>query len=103
MYSLIYTTTKDIEEARAIQDMLLKKKLAVCVSIIPFVESSYWWKGQIEKSKEAMIFAKTKDNLVDAIIKAIKKSHSYNVPTILSLKIDETNKEFSDWLETILK
>jgi len=62
------------------------------------MESSYWWKGKIQNSKETVLFAKTTNKLFSKLSKKVKSLHSYEVPCILLLEVKAGNKEYVDWL-----
>ena len=79
MISVIFTTINNEQDARKIANFLLEEQIAVCVNIIPNVESIYKWKGKIEEEKEFIIFIKTVEENVDKAIKRIKELHSYEV------------------------
>jgi len=49
MYSIVYITTSDSEEAQQIAKNLLKEKIIACANIIPVMESIYWWEGELEE------------------------------------------------------
>lgn len=100
---IIYVTAKTKSEARKIANLLVKEKLVACANIIPKIESTYWWKGKIEKSSEASIILKTKKNLAAAITKRIKEIHSYTVPCVISLPITEGNKDYLNWVDKVTK
>lgn len=97
-YSVVLSTFKDKKEASRIAGILLKAKVAACVSIVGGVESRYWWKGSIEKSREAMAVIKTRKNLVGKVVALIKKNHSYSVPEIIEMPILSGNKDYLDWI-----
>ncbi len=44
---LVYTTFSNLEEARAISEELLNKKLIICVNIFPKVNYSIFMEGEI--------------------------------------------------------
>lgn len=98
MPKLIYCTTADIAEAHQISHQLLEEKLAVCVNIIPVIESIYRWKGEIESTKESVLFIKTVDEKVTKTIQRIKELHSYDVPEILVLDLIDGLPEYFDYL-----
>lgn len=102
---LVFITCKDKKEAEKIGLVLLKKKLAVCLVIIPKVVSAYFWPlrtGKIEKNNEALLFLKTLPQKFALIEREVKKIHSYAVPFIASVKCG-VNKEYLKWLEAELK
>lgn len=86
------------KEAKDMAMFLLGKKLCACVNIIKGVESYFWWEGKIDEAKEALLLIKTKESLFGRIREAIKGKHSYTVPEIIGFKMDESNKEYVEWL-----
>ncbi|MFA6169281.1 MAG: divalent-cation tolerance protein CutA [Candidatus Margulisiibacteriota bacterium] len=96
---LIYITTKDKAEAKRIGLALVKNRLAAGVNIIDRIESIYWWEGKVQNGSEALLIAKTKESAVPALIEKVKSLHSYKVPCIVSLPINEANPDFLKWIE----
>jgi periplasmic divalent cation tolerance protein len=91
------------KEAGRVVDMLLKNRLIACANIIPAVESRYWWKGRIEKGKEALVVIKTRKSLVGKVIAEIKKNHSYTVSEVIELPILKGNKDYLKWIEEVTR
>lgn len=103
-YRVVFVTVPDIEEGRKIALALLEKKLAACVSILPGVESHYWWQGAIEKSRECLLLIKTIRNMAAELTETIKNLHSYSVPEIVFCPILEGNEDYLRWIsETLLR
>ena len=94
----VYITAADMHEAKKIGRMLLEKRLAACVNLLDAMQSMYWWEGTIEESREAVIIAKTTRRLVSSLITAVKESHSYECPCIVSLPIEAGNPAFLRWI-----
>jgi periplasmic divalent cation tolerance protein len=101
-FSFVYITAPNKKEATKIAEVLVSEKLAACCNIVK-IDSVYWWKGKIEKSKEYGIFAKTKKSLVEKIIKRVKEIHSYCVPCVVSFDIEKGNEDFLNWIEKSTK
>ncbi len=97
-YRTIYITCKNEEEAIAIGKSLVQNRLAACANIIPSIKSIYQWEGSLVEDAETVLLLKSKESLVDQIIEHTKKIHSYQVPCILSYKIEKGNKEYLDWI-----
>ena len=93
-----FITAKDSEEARKISRALLKKRLVSCCNIVPRIESLYWWKGKMEEESEALIILKTRKEMMEEIIKEVKKIHSYETPAIDFLDITGGSREFLEWI-----
>ncbi len=102
MYSIIYITTSDVSESKKIAIKLLEEKLAVCINIIPTIESLYLWKHEIEEDTESIMVVKTKSRLVDEVIKRVEDIHSYEIPCILEININKGSKNYLKWMESEL-
>lgn len=103
---LVYVTTKDREEARKIGTALVKEKLAACANIIDGMESIYRWEEKVETGKESVLILKTTYNNVTKLTRRIKELHSYDVPAIVSINLEEQegNAEYLNWVfRSVLK
>lgn len=97
---LVYITTKDKQEAKAIGRKIVKERLAACVNIIDGMESIYEWKGELVEDQEAILIAKTPYHNVKKLTERVKELHSYDMPSILSIQLaeQEGNEEYQHWL-----
>jgi periplasmic divalent cation tolerance protein len=98
MFSVIYITAGNLEEARRIGKKLIEERLAACVNIFP-ISSIYRWKDIIEESNEFGMIVKTKTEKVKEIEKRVKQLHSYEVPCVIEFKIGEGSAEYLKWIE----
>ena len=80
---LIYSTFKNLKEAKSMGGQLVKNKLAACTNIIPVIYSTYVWKKKTMVDKECSMIAKTTQAKVKKAIKFIVKRHSYDCPAVL--------------------
>ncbi len=99
---IIYIPCSSITEAQKIGEHLLSKRLCACIAIIPQIQSLYYWppkKDKIEKAKEAVLLVKTIKSKFNQIEKEVTKIHSYKVPCIFSIKIDDVNQPYLEWLK----
>lgn len=99
---IIYITTRNSGEAKKIANSLLKKRLVACANIFP-IESMYWLEGEIEENIEFAVLLKTADSLFDAVEKAVKSMHSYEIPAIYSWKTDKVSREYENWVRKEVK
>jgi periplasmic divalent cation tolerance protein len=97
-YFLIYVTTKNKEEARAIGRHVVQSRLAACVNIFDGMNSMYVWQGEFQDDQEVVLIAKTTADRVAELIAAIRAKHSYECPCIVSLPIAGGNPAFLDWI-----
>ena len=95
---LLYVTTKDVEEARALSRELLARNLIACANIFPTMESIYRWEGKVQSAAESVLILKTKQDLVERTIAAVEELHSYDVPCVLSLPIEGGAADYLHWI-----
>lgn len=95
---LIYVTTRDKAEARAIGRHVVQSRLAACVNIFDQMNSMYFWNDAFQDDQEAVLIAKTTEDKVPKLIEAIKARHSYECPCVVSLPIAHGNPAFLDWI-----
>ena len=88
------------KEARRIADSLLKERLVACANIVTKVESSFWWKGRIEKAQEAILIMKTLKVNFKKIEVEVKRLHSYEVPEVVAIPITAGSKSYLDWIKS---
>ena len=57
---VVFVTTKNVSQAKAISRALVASHAIACANILPKVSSIFWWQGKAERSSEALIIMKTK-------------------------------------------
>jgi periplasmic divalent cation tolerance protein len=97
MFVSMYGTAGTEKEAGKIVKELLKKKLIACANIFP-ISSIYYWENKLEEEAEVGIIMKTREQLVDKVITEFKNLHSYDVPCIVSWKIDKGFNKYLAWV-----
>ncbi|MDR1952822.1 MAG: divalent-cation tolerance protein CutA [Elusimicrobiota bacterium] len=95
----VFVTVPNKKTADKIARHLLNNKIISCVSIIKDIESFYWWKGKVERSKELLLLMKTVKSKFVCLVKEIKKIHPYEVPEIISIDISAGNKDYIEWIK----
>ena len=98
MFVAVYTTFDDINEAKTIGRLLVEKKLAACVNLIPNVNSIYRWEGKIEEATEIILWCKTQDFLIDKIQNLIQEFHTYSLPAFVVYPIHSGSEKYLKWL-----
>ncbi|HCM42792.1 MAG TPA: hypothetical protein DIS66_05745 [Candidatus Omnitrophica bacterium] len=98
----VFTTAPQLTFARKLAGLLIEKKLAACVTLIPSVESHYFWKGKKEKSREVQLIIKTTQKQFKKIERFFKKNHPYEVPELIGLPVLSASKNYSSWILSVL-
>ncbi len=94
----VYTTYPSVVEAERAGRVLVERRLAACVNILPGMVSLYWWQGAVERGDEVVMIIKTRATLTETVRAAVKEMHSYTTPAILVLPIETVDPDYHAWL-----
>jgi len=95
---LVFITTATRQEGERIGRALLDERLAACVNMTP-VHSAYWWQGRVEEAEETLLVVKTAARLVGEVTARVRALHSYTVPEVIALPIQDGNPEYLRWID----
>jgi len=93
---VVLCTFPDVEQARGIAVVLVERRLAACVNLLPGVESIYRWEGKVERAGEVLAVIKT--TRYPELEVALKELHPYEVPEILALPVAAGLAGYLKWL-----
>ena len=102
-YIVILSTAGSADEASRIAEKLVSDRLVACVNIVPGIQSVYWWKDRVQKDQEVLMVMKTEKSKYQDVETAIKSLHSYEVPEIISLPLENGFEGYLKWIENTLK
>ncbi|MCE7736099.1 MAG: divalent-cation tolerance protein CutA [Candidatus Heimdallarchaeota archaeon] len=91
--TVIQTTVNDQLEVNQLVNGLLEEKLVACAQVSN-IQSSYWWKGEIDNVPEFSILFKLPYENKQRVIEFIEKNHSYDVPEIIIEDKKSTERYF---------
>ncbi len=97
-YCIVLTTCATIKEAKALSLKIIEENLAACAQISK-IESFYKWNGKVENEPEYKLLIKTRDRLYDSLELFIKTHHSYDVPQIVQIPIQDGSEQYLDWID----
>ena len=95
---LAFSTFPDIETARRIARELVTEEFVACASILPEVESIYRWQGKLEEGRETLVLFKLSASRYSAFETKLRSLHPYEVPEIVSCRIDRALPEYLRWV-----
>lgn len=95
---VVYCTVPNKKLAKDITKILMKHKLAACVSMIENVRSTFSWEGEICEEKEILMMIKTRRSNYGKIKLVIEDMHSYTVPEIIALPVVDCSEDYLKWL-----
>ncbi len=93
---MMITTESSKKNALRLAKLLVKNKLAACVSMKE-IFSIYEWDNDIEETKEFEIIIKSKPEFKKNLIDFLHKNSTYEVPQIIYKKF-HTDMKYYDWL-----
>jgi periplasmic divalent cation tolerance protein len=95
---IVFSTCANSAEAGKIARELLKRRLAACVNVLR-VMSFYWWRGRIRNGPECLLIIKTRARLFSKLQRRICALSSYELPEIVSVKIDAGLPSYLKWID----
>jgi len=95
---VIVSTYPDKKSISRVAHIVVEKKLAACVNYTE-INSVYTWKNKIQDTKEFLALFKTTSDSKQKLKETIAKSHPYEVPEIVELKMDSVSLPYMKWLE----
>ena len=98
----VVTTTGTKADALMIAQTVVEKRLAACVQVIGPITSTYLWKGEIETAEEWLCLIKSRADLFEELVAAIKEVHPYDVPEILAVPVVAGSEDYLAWLDSEL-
>ena len=100
---VVLMTASNAGEATRIAEMLVERKLAACVQILPPMTSIYVWKGEVQRESEILLVAKSTQAKFDELEAAVRAIHSYETPEIIALPIVAGSQSYLSWLSNCLE
>ncbi len=86
------------QEAQAIADSLLEKKLVACVEFMD-IQSKYRWHNDIVGGKEVKLIMQSVEHLFGKIEAEIKQLHSYDKFVLQQIPLTNLSEAARIWLE----
>ncbi|WP_321469100.1 divalent-cation tolerance protein CutA [Halarcobacter sp.] len=94
---IIQTTCSDKNQAKKLAKVLLEKRLAACLQLSN-IESFYKWEGEFCNDNEVLLSIKTKKKNFEKIESIIKELHSYDVPEIIAIDVNNISKDYKKFI-----
>jgi periplasmic divalent cation tolerance protein len=92
-----------IEEAPVLARMLVEKRLAACVNILPGAQSIFRWQEKVEEASEAMLVIKTTERNIPLVEQALKSLHSYELPEFLVINVEAVSDAYLQWIQASVR
>jgi periplasmic divalent cation tolerance protein len=96
---IVFVTCESEEQANTIAETVVTERLAACVNVLPRIRSCYVWEQKLTWSDEVLLLVKTTRGRFDQLQDRIKSLHSYSLPEIVSVTIDDAFDKYIAWID----
>ena len=100
---VVLITAGSETEATKIANELVGQNLVACVNILPGVRSIFQWEGKVTEEQECLMIAKTVTQAFEQVGSMVRRLHSYKVPEVIALPIQEGLPDYLRWIEDVTK
>jgi len=94
----VLVTVPGREQALAMARQVVEESLAACVNVIPNVTSVFRWDEKVNVEEEVLLILKTSAVRGPALIARVADLHTYEVPEVLSLSVEDGFGPYLDWV-----
>ncbi len=100
---MVLVTAGSETEATNIAKALVEQQIVACVNVLPGVQSIFQWEGRVVEEREWLLVAKTVNKMFDRVVTTVKSLHSYQVPEVIALPIQQGLPEYLSWVRDVIK
>ena len=97
---IVFVTCESREQAENIAQSVVVDKLAACVNVLPGIRSCYVWERKLTWSDEVLLLIKTTRGRFDQLQDRVKELHSYSLPEIVGVTIDDAFDKYIAWIDS---
>jgi periplasmic divalent cation tolerance protein len=95
---VVFMTARSVRQGATIGRALVETGLAACVNLVPGVRSIFRWAGKVVQEREVLVVVKTRAAHFDQLAVEVKRLHSYEVPELIAIRIEDGSADYLDWL-----
>ena len=96
-YCVVVTSYSRARTGSRIIGALLGGKLAACIQVLP-IRSFYTWKGSRARARENLMLIKARARDFERIERVILENHDYQIPEIISVRIERGFAGYLGWM-----
>ena len=85
-------------DAERLGEDLVVERLAASCSVVPMVHSFYYENGVLKREHESLLIVKTASSRAKAVTEYVQAHHSYEIPEILEVAVDDGSPAYLKWL-----
>lgn len=95
---IVQVTTGTREEAETIARTLVERRLAGSGQVSP-LRTWYRWQGGVHEAQEHLVSLFTRRDRFDAVARAVRELHAYELPQVVAVPLCEGTPEFLRWID----
>ncbi len=95
---LVFTTLKNLDDARRLVRSLVDDRLVACGTLLPAATSVYRWQDAVAEEAEVVVLLKTLASRWDALAEAVRRRHPYDVPELLAVPVTHGLDAYLNWV-----
>jgi len=95
---LVVTNLPDRASAEKLAALLIERRLAACVNLLPPCDSVYRWRGEIQHDEEHPLLIKTAQDRYAEMEALIRTNHPYELPEIIAVTIVHGLPAYLQWI-----
>lgn len=94
---LVTAPSQDV--ASSLAKLLVEKRLAACVNIIPHLRSVYLWEDAINIDDEVLMIIKTTADRISQLQETLLAEHPYKTPEFIAIPSGHVSQEYAAWVQ----
>ncbi len=94
----VYLTFPDEASAERLARLLVERRLAACVNLMPGARSFYRWQGAVSADVEVLAVAKTRAGRLDALVATVRAEHPFDLPCVVAYPAIGGDDAYLDWV-----
>lgn len=94
----VYLTFPDEASAEQLARLLVERRLAACVNLLPGARSFYRWEGTVHADVEVLAVAKTRSGRLGALVAAVREEHPFDLPCVVAYPASGGDAAYLDWV-----
>lgn len=94
----VHISVPDAQVGQRLADELVARRLAACVQTLGPMTSTFVWEGEVQRSTELLLVAKTTEASFAALVESVQELHPYDVPEVVAVPITHALGDYGDWV-----
>ncbi|WP_246064203.1 divalent-cation tolerance protein CutA [Nonomuraea longispora] len=94
----VHVTVPDRDLAERIAAVVVAERPVAAAQLVAPITSVYWWRGEINRADEWLLFMKTTGERFDELAAAIRRMHPYEVPQIVAVPLVAGTADYLEWI-----